>query len=248
MDADVALLQEAGQVPDHVAGKFSVGAREHWDSHVWNSGWHTGRWDRLFDRWPMVVKLSDRVEIEWFKQVGPISEPADDEIAVSGIGTIAAARVTPHDGEPFIAVSMYARWLKPHGSTNTKWRVGHSDGSAHRIITDLSAFIGHKDPGTRRILAAGDLNMIYGATEDNRLALPTRERTVFDRMASLGLEFLGLSTPTADRPTRHPKVCRKTPRTFPPITRLESHRNLLRISSTMRLPPTASTKRSQLEP
>ncbi|MCQ3809366.1 MAG: hypothetical protein KTV68_02295 [Acidimicrobiia bacterium] len=195
MDADVALLQEAGQVPDHVAGKFSVGAREHWDSHVWNSDWHSGRWDRLFDRWPMVVKLSDRVGIEWFKQVGPISEPAEDEMAVSGIGTIAAARVTPHDGEPFIAVSMYARWLKPHGSTNTNWRVGHSDGSAHRIITDLSAFIGHKDPGTHRILAAGDLNMIYGATEDNRLALPTRERTVFDRMAALGLEFLGPQFP-----------------------------------------------------
>ena len=58
----------------------------------------------------MVVKLSDRVEVEWFKQVSPISVTAEDEIAVSGIGTIAAARIIPRDAEPFIAVSMYGRW------------------------------------------------------------------------------------------------------------------------------------------
>ena len=64
-----------------------------------------------------MVKLSDRIEVEWFKQVSPISLPAEDEIAVSGIGTIAAARVTPRDGsEPFIVVSMYAKWAKPHPS------------------------------------------------------------------------------------------------------------------------------------
>ena len=114
----------------------------------------------------MVVKLSDRVRVEWFKQVSPISETADDEIAVSGIGTIAAARVTPQDAPPFVAVSMYARWLKPHPSTNTKWGVGYADGSAHRIIPDLSAFIGSTDPAAHRILAAGDLNMIYGATDE----------------------------------------------------------------------------------
>ena len=33
--------------------------------------------------------------------------------------------------------------------------------------------------------------MIYGATDDNRLALPACERTVTDRMAALGMEFLG---------------------------------------------------------
>ena len=90
---------------------------------------------------------------------------------------------------------MYARWLKPHPFTGSKWRVGHSDGSAHRIISDLSAFIGDTDPSTHRILAAGDLNMFYGATEANPLALAARERTVFDRMAALGLEFLGPQFP-----------------------------------------------------
>ena len=65
------------------------------------------------------MRLSDRVEVEWFKQVGPTwRHPNVDEIAVSGIGTITAARVTPRDGsiEPFIAVSMYGQWLSPHPS------------------------------------------------------------------------------------------------------------------------------------
>ncbi|WP_420619748.1 endonuclease/exonuclease/phosphatase family protein [Candidatus Poriferisocius sp.] len=205
MGADVALLQEAGPVPEDAAAKIDTGSREHWDSHVWNSDWYSGRWDRLYDRWPLVVKLSDRVEVEWFKQVSAIGEPEADEVAVSGIGTIAAARVVPEDGQSFIAVSMYARWLRPHSSTNSRWKIGYSDASAHRIISDLSAFIGDIDPSTHRILAAGDLNMIYGATDDNHLALPARERTVYDRMDALGLEFIGPQHPAGVQanPTPH---------------------------------------------
>ncbi|MCY3539712.1 MAG: hypothetical protein OXH10_07670 [bacterium] len=107
MDADVALLQEAGKVPEDVASEVEIGPPEHWDSHCWNSEWYKDRLPFLLDRWPMVVKLSDRVEVEWFKQVSPIKATAEDEIAVSGIGTIAAARIIPRDDEPFIAVSMY---------------------------------------------------------------------------------------------------------------------------------------------
>ena len=195
MGADVALVQEAAIPPKDAAEYVDTGPMEHWDSRIWNSRWWEGRFDDLYDRWPMVVKLSDRVDVEWFKQVSPISETAGDEIAVSGIGTIAAARVIPQDTAPFVAVSMYARWLRPHPCTNTKWSVGYQDASAHRIISDLSAFIGHSDPRTHRILAAGDLNMIYGATANNPLALPSRDRTVTDRMAALGLEFLGPQHP-----------------------------------------------------
>ena len=196
MDADIALLQEAGRVPPDVPERVDTGPAEHWDSHIWNSRWWDGRWPHLCERWPMVVKLSDRVEVEWFKQVAPISAVADDEIAVSGIGTIAAARVIPQDGSsPFIAVSMYAQWVKPHPTVPTKWWAGYQDASAHRIISDLSAFIGSTDPSTHRILAAGDLNMIYGATDDNRLALPARDRSVTDRMDALGMEFLGPQSP-----------------------------------------------------
>lgn len=190
MDADVALLQESCRVPRDVAGRVETGPRQHWDSHVWMSSWmkdrFTSRW------WPKIVKLSDRVQVEWFKQTGPLKNPGADEIAVSGIGTIAAARVIPQDAEPFIAVSMYARWIRPHRSAKTKWRVGFSDGSAHRIISDLSAFIGSHDPGTHRILAAGDLNMAFSNKDDRE---PTRADTVVYRMHALGLELLGPHNP-----------------------------------------------------
>ena len=204
MDADVALLQEASPPPDDVvrlreatlpsaegAGSLDFGPEEAWDSHSWNSDWWRGRSKAIFDRWPMVVRLSDWVEVEWFKQVGPTCWTAPDEVAVSGIGTVTVARVTPRDGsiEPFIAISMYARWANPHPSTNrTGWI--YSDGSAHRIISDLSEFIASTNPRTHRILAAGDLNMIYGST-DPALALPARDLTVTDRMSALGMELLG---------------------------------------------------------
>ena len=192
MDADVALLQEARKPPPEVADGADIGPEQHWDSHCWNSRWYEGRFPRLFDRWAMVVKLSNRVQVEWFKQVSPISDVRDDEFAVSGIGTVAAARVTPNEGLPFIVVSMYARWMKPHPSTRSTWGVGYPDGSAHRIISDLSAFIGNVDPVTHRILAAGDLNTCYDTRDGHDKQWTTaRDHTIWDRMDALGLEFLG---------------------------------------------------------
>ena len=194
MDADVALLQEARPPPDGIAllrdaglpsakdaGPLEIGPREAWDSHSWNSDWWRGRWKALYDRWPMVVRLSDRVDIQWFKQVGPVwRHPATNEIAVSGIGTIAAARVTPRDGstEPFIVISMYGQWVGSHPSVKTSWRTGYSDASVHRIISDLSAFVGHEDPQTHRILAAGTSTSRTGTA---MVATPRTGRHATDR-------------------------------------------------------------------
>ena len=215
MDADVALLQEAGSVPCDVIDKIDTGPAEHWDSHVWNSRWFEGRFSSLYDRWPMVVRLSDRVKIEWFKQVSTISEVQDAEIAVSGIGTIAAAHVIPEDAPTFIVVSMYARWIRPHPSTKSRWSVGYPDGSAHRIISDLSAFVGSTDPSTHRILAAGDLNMVYGTRDSCSQALTARERTVTDRMDALGLEFMGPQYPDGRRASPTPEVLPADTRNVP---------------------------------
>ena len=194
--ADLALLQEAGSPPED--------CRLEYDDGVF--------WDRgLYDRWPLVVKLSDRVAVEPFRQVAPISGLAEDEIGVSGIGTIAAARVIPRDrpGEAFVAVSMYARWLRLHPST--KSGLAYSDASAHRILSDLSAFLGYPDPAKQRILAAGDLNMFYGAVR-RKLSMPERERTVWDRMCALGLEFLGPQAP-------HGRSAPRPPDDVPPDTK-----------------------------
>ena len=211
MDADVALLQEAAPPPDDLvklldatlppaegAGPLDIGPRESWDSHVWNSDWWRGSGNALFDRWPMVVKMSDRVEVEWFKQVGPTAWPEQDEIAVSGIGTITAARVTPRDGstEPFIVVSMYGRWIGSHPGVKKGpgFEYGIADGSVHRIISDLSAFIGHENPETHRILAAGDINIAYGHGFGDPY-WEARHRTVFDRMEAIRMEFMGPQLP-----------------------------------------------------
>ena len=190
MDADIALLQEAGWPPSHL-DPAELGNQAPWEP--WG--------EDLYGRGAAVARLSDRVEVEWFRRVFPVSEPGRDEIPVSGIGTIAAARVRPRgcNRESFIAVSMYARWIKPHPTIRTRWRVGYSDGAAHRILSDLSAFIGDEDPSSHRILAAGDLNTIYGATDDNRLVLAGRDRTVFERMSALGLEFMGPQYPNGRR-------------------------------------------------
>ena len=195
MDADIALIQEAGQPPTDLTG-LDIGPKESYDSHHWNSDWWHGRgWKNLYERWPMVVKLSDRVDVEWFKQVGPIAGGNADEIEVSGIGTITAARVTPKDGstEPFIVISMYGRWMGPHPSTGSRWIL--SDVSAHRIISDLSAFVGREDTTTHRIIAAGDLNLFYGYGDDGSEYWRERYNTIFDRMKAIGIEFIGPQAP-----------------------------------------------------
>ena len=182
-EADVALLQEAGTPPGDLVHLLPEEDEVFWNRH-------------LYDRWCLVVGLSERVRVESFRQVPPTSHLGERDIGVSGIGAIAAARVIPRESEEeaFVVVSMYARWMKPHPSTGSPFRVGASDVSAHRILSDLSAFIGHVDPANHRILAAGDLNMFYGAT-GRVLSLPERERTVWDRMSALGLEFLGPQAP-----------------------------------------------------
>ncbi len=231
-DVDAALLKEAGRVAPDVADRVWLGPEAHYDSHGWNSRWYEGRFGRLFDRWPMVVRLSDRVKLEWFKQVSPISFVAADEIAVSGIGTIAAAHVVPKDErtEPFVAISMYARWMSPHPFTHTKWRVGHSDGSAHRIPSDLSAFIGDADPASHRIIAAGDLNMVYGGIAIEPQSLAVRDQTVFERFKALGLELLGPQFP-------HGRKAEPTPAGLPPDTR-----NVPTYHTTSQSPKTAHSQ------
>ena len=191
-EADVALLQETGNPPGDLARLFR------YENNV--------GWDRcLYDRWPLVVQLSDRVEVEWFRQVPPkVGGFREREIGVSGIGTIAAARVAPR-GRPqdaFVAVSMYAAWIKANPSTGKNPGIA-SDVSAHRILSDLSTFIDYEDPSRHRILAAGDLNMFHGAT-GRSLSWVDRERTVWDRFKALGLEFLGPQAPNG-RPASSPQ-------------------------------------------
>lgn len=191
MDADVALLQEAGSVPDDVLDRVELSPHSPWLSHDPETG------EPNYDRWPMVVRLSDRVKVEWFRQIGPIGVEAQypHDVGVSGIGTLEVAWVIPTSGaEPFIAASMYAHWSSPHPTAGGNWI--YSDASAHRIISDLTAFIGYYDSRDRhRILAAGDLNMSFQSTDQ----FDHRAQTVLDRFQALGLEYVGPQYPAGRR-------------------------------------------------
>ena len=190
MQADVALLQEAGEPPSDIALLVGTSPYEPWYKY----SPHTG--DSYFDRWPKVVRLSDRVEVKWFRQEGPMVWSNEDEILTSGAGTSDAALVTPLDGgKPFMVVSMYARWLRQHPLSPGRSGGDQPDGSAHRIISDISAFVGPNVPPPHRILAAGDLNMNFDGTHPFK----DRAQTVLDRMKVLGFEYAGPQYPNGRR-------------------------------------------------
>ena len=180
LDADIALLQEAAEPPVDIASKIEVD----------NAPWKTS--GKGLDRpWRVsVVRLSDRVKVEWIDSKA-IDEARRGDFAVSRLGTLAAAIVTPSAGSAFTVVSMYAPWEKPHISTGSGWI--YADASAHRAISDLSSLIGQQTG--HRLIAAGDLNILYGYGEHGSNYWEARYATVFDRMTALGLVFVGPQAP-----------------------------------------------------
>ncbi|HEX8816342.1 MAG TPA: endonuclease/exonuclease/phosphatase family protein [Terriglobales bacterium] len=181
--ADIALLQEAKEPPPDVLPQIRV------DSAPWCTAGAgaTRPWRAV------VVKLSNRVGVEWLEPKSvPEAHPSEGgKFGVSRPGTLAAAIVTPVGGEPFVVASMYAMWEHPHPSTgNTEI---YADGSVHRLISDLSGLIGAKR--RHRIIAAGDLNILYGYGENGSAYWAARYDTIFARMRALGLSFVGPQAP-----------------------------------------------------
>ena len=84
---------------------------------------------------------------------------------------------------------MYSHWETPHAGGG--WIV--SDASAHRVVSDLSTFIGSQVG--HRIVAAGDLNILHGYGEYGSRYWGSRYGTVFERMEALGLPFAGPQAP-----------------------------------------------------
>jgi hypothetical protein len=179
-DADLALVQEARRPPKDVSSSITV------DAAPWGTAglglsrpWRTA-----------VVKLSDQVEVDWFEQ-RELHEAARGDFAVSRLGTLSVARVTAPSCPPLLVASMYAPWEKPHGSVERP-RI-YADASAHRVVSDLSVFIGQAN--SHRIIAAGDLNILFGHGERGSEFWASRYSTVFDRLDALGLRFIGPQFP-----------------------------------------------------
>ena len=212
-DADVALLQEAAAPPPDVAARIGVDA-EPWSTE---GGGATRPWRAA------VVRLTDKVQLEWLKP-RDLAESGSAGLAVSCRGTLAAAKVVKPDGMCRIVVSMYGLWERPHISTASGWI--YADASVHRLISDLSALIGQQSG--HRILAAGDLNILYGYGDQGSAYWATRYATVFNRMSALGLTFVGPQAPAGRRAQPWPDELPSTSNNVP--TYYTSHQNPARAT------------------
>ena len=86
---------------------------------------------------------------------------------------------------------MYALWEHLIGKATKGWI--YADASAHRLISDLSGLVNRQQG--QRIVAAGDLNSLYGYGEKGNKYWADRYATIFDRMSALGLPFVGPQSP-----------------------------------------------------
>lgn len=174
MDVDIALLQEAHPPP---AGLLPLSVE------LSPGPWHTeGAGDRPWRA--AVAVLSERVRVEWIPNA-PLHEAHTGELAVSLAGTLSAARITPHEGEPFTVVSVYAPWEGTLARSGWIW----ADASCHRLVSDLSALLPH--PTRHRVVVAGDWNVLRGYGEHGDPYAAARYATVFERMEALGLPLVG---------------------------------------------------------
>lgn len=204
---DVALLQEAKAPPADVSLEV-FGAED---------GWVTAGWERRAFR-TAVVRCSDRVRVESELVARPVGVAGRNELAVSRAGTIALAKVTPAEGEPFTVASVYAAWERPVPLAEGGWI--YADASAHRLVSDLSALVatqrGH------RILVSGDWNILHGYGEHGSPYWAARYQSVFDRLEAIGLRFIGPQQPNGlaalPAPAELPRDSRDVP-TFRTVER-----------------------------
>jgi len=189
-DADVVLLQEAPEPPAHIASRVRMD-HQPWRTEGGNSrcNWRAA-----------AVALNTSVEATWHEPK-PIKDAEGGEFAVSRLGTLSAATITAPGAEPVVFISMYSRWEVPHASAGKNWI--YADASVHRLISDLSVFIG-KVKG-HRIVAAGDLNILHGYGEHGSRYWGSRYQTVFDRFAAIGLRFVGPQWPNGRRADPRPE-------------------------------------------
>jgi len=178
--AEVALLQETSQLPGDYDNRVVLSK----DENVGGSS-----------PVALVAALSDRVDFTPVK-TQPIGGEDKEALMVSRPGTIAAALVRlPESKEEITIASLYAFWAYPLKQTSSSWI--YADASCHRLISDLSAFIGQQN--RHKIIVAGDFNILYGYGEGNSQYWKRRYETVFDRMAVLGFRFMGPQAPGGGR-------------------------------------------------
>jgi hypothetical protein len=172
--ADAALLQEAKPPPPLLAQEMVMDNED--DQPMVKEPWRA-----------TAVGLTKRIEFTPIPtQLLGGNNP--NALMVSRPGTVAPAIVRILEtGETLIIVSLYSFWANPIKLTDSKWI--YADASVHRLISDLSALIGHQN--NHKIIVAGDFNCLYGYAVDNSQYWQKRYSSIFDRMDALGLRFIG---------------------------------------------------------
>jgi hypothetical protein len=175
--ADVALVQEAGKPDPKWALAITADVTGSWETtgHGSSLPWRTA-----------VARLSDRVELRPRTTLTLEAATSADDWVVSRAGSISAADVVIDGDVVFTAVSVYAAWESGTGR-------GYADGTAHRILSDLSALTGRRPP--HRLIVAGDWNLLRGYGEAGDGYWKARYDTVFERADALGLRFVGPKYP-----------------------------------------------------
>jgi hypothetical protein len=175
--ADVALLQEAGRPGPEWALAVGGDSADRWETALVG-----GR-----PRWrTAVIRLTDRVELRPRATLTLQTAKLADDWVISRAGSIAAAEIAIDGGAAFTAVSVYAAWEKTAAGTL------YADGSAHRILSDLSALMPRPN---HRLVIAGDWNVLHGYGEHGDPHWRARYDTVFERAEALGLTFVGPQAP-----------------------------------------------------
>jgi len=198
---DVALLQEAKPPPTDV--KFNVFP----DPSGWGPSFRTA-----------VVGRRERPTMRLLP-TAPIGQAGRGLVSESRPGTITAVKQTLASGEVITLVSIYGHWEDP--TTESGWMI--ADASVHRLISDVSLLIGSERG--HRLIVAGDLNLLYGYSENQNRYWGGRYETVFARMAAIGLPFVGPQHPNGLQakpwPDELPRESKNVP-TFRPTSGVPS--------------------------
>jgi hypothetical protein len=171
MNVDLALVQEAGQPGREWAHTVGDDPELSWETTLLGG---RGPWRAA------VLQLSDRIGLGR-RATMTLDAATAEHVVVSRSGSIAVADVTVDGRTAFTAVSVYAAWEKVGAR-------GYADGSAHRILSDLSVLASDR---RFQLVVAGDWNLLHGYGENGDPYWRARYDTVFDRAAALGLYFLG---------------------------------------------------------
>lgn len=179
LDADIALLQEAPPPPQRIREKIEIIKDGKWQTGGNNNRpWRTS-----------IARLSNNLSINE-RQTQLIDSASLKDFKVSRKGTLSIANVNFME-ESITLVSMYGTWEKPDSSASQSWIL--ADASVHRLISDISSLIGTQKG--HKIIAAGDLNILYGYGEEGSLYWKNRYISIFSRMKAIGMSFVGPQYP-----------------------------------------------------